>query len=129
MKLTSTNRPFGLTIKFTRRMATPGRCRAKIGAFQGAQRAANLPHVDLDGDPKPCNTQLLFSCESSPAVATFFHKIAQVDPKVRDKRISLPVILPRGKYPFPSRTRKSSPAGPIVLHAKVCGRVGRRRHK
>ena len=40
-----------------------------------------------------------------------------------------PVILPRGKYPFPSRTRKSSPAGPIVLHAKVCGRVGRRRHK
>ena len=40
-----------------------------------------------------------------------------------------PVILPRGKYPFPSRTRKSSPAGPIVLCAKVHGRVGRRRHK
>src|SRR6266480_1746436 len=39
------------------------------------------------------------------------------------------VILPRGIHPFPSRTRKLSPAGPIVLHAKVCGRVGRRRHK
>src|SRR5882762_2087617 len=43
--------------------------------------------------------------------------------------IELSVILPRGFHPFPSRTRKLSPAGPIVLHAKVCGRVGRRRHK
>src|SRR5207249_9449566 len=34
-----------------------------------------------------------------------------------------------GVHPFPSRTRKLSPAGPIVLHAKVCGRVGHRRHK
>src|SRR5947209_10647692 len=41
----------------------------------------------------------------------------------------LSVILPRGFHPFPSRTRKLSPAGPIVLHAKVCGRVGRCRHK
>jgi hypothetical protein len=39
------------------------------------------------------------------------------------------VILPRGFHPFPSRTRKLSPAGPIVLYAKVCGRVGRRRIK
>jgi hypothetical protein len=39
------------------------------------------------------------------------------------------VILPRGFHPFPSRTRKLSPAGPMVLHAKVCGRVGSCRHK
>src|ERR1700720_4392618 len=38
------------------------------------------------------------------------------------KRLNLSVILPRGFHPFPSRTRKLSPAGPIVLHAKVCGR-------
>jgi hypothetical protein len=44
------------------------------------------------------------------------------------KRLNLSVILPRGFHPFPSRTRKLSPAGPIVLHAKVCGRVGRCRH-
>jgi hypothetical protein len=44
------------------------------------------------------------------------------------KRLKLSVILPRGLHPFPSRTRKLSPAGPIVLHAKVCGRVGRCRH-
>src|SRR5260370_1724142 len=41
----------------------------------------------------------------------------------------LSVILPRGFHPFPSRTRKLSPAEPMVLHAKVCGRLGRRRHK
>ena len=41
----------------------------------------------------------------------------------------LSVILPRGFHPFPSRTRKLSPAGPIVLCAKVYGRVGRRRIK
>src|ERR1700688_5010838 len=29
----------------------------------------------------------------------------------------LSVILPRGIHPFPSRTRKLSPAGPMVLHA------------
>jgi hypothetical protein len=44
-------------------------------------------------------------------------------------RPTLSVILPRGIHPFPSRTRKLSPAGPMVLHAKVCGSVGRRRHK
>jgi hypothetical protein len=42
---------------------------------------------------------------------------------------NLAVILPRGFHPFPSRTRKLSPAGPIVLRAKVRGRVGRRRIK
>ena len=44
-------------------------------------------------------------------------------------RLKLSVILPRGFHPFPSRTRKLSPAGPMLLHAKVCGRVGRCRHK
>ena len=39
------------------------------------------------------------------------------------------MILPRGFHPFPSRTRKLSPAGPMVLYAKVCGRLGRRRIK
>jgi hypothetical protein len=46
-----------------------------------------------------------------------------------DSLLKTSVILPRGIHPFPSRTRKLSPAGPIVLHAKVCGRVGRCRHR
>ena len=39
------------------------------------------------------------------------------------------MIIPWGFHPFPSRTRKLSPTGPIVLYAKVCGRVGRCRIK
>ena len=41
------------------------------------------------------------------------------------------VILAWGSHPFPSRTRKLSPTAPMVLHARVCGRVGRRpiKHK
>src|ERR1700760_1525909 len=41
---------------------------------------------------------------------------------------NLPVSLPRGSHPFPSRTRKLSLVGPMVLHAQVCGRLGDRRH-
>src|ERR1700747_726321 len=41
---------------------------------------------------------------------------------------SLPVTIPRGSHPFPSRTRKLSLAGPMVLHEKLCGRLGDRRH-
>src|SRR6476660_1705874 len=35
-------------------------------------------------------------------------------------------MLARGTHPFPSRTRKLSPSAPMVLHARVCGRVGSR---
>ena len=31
-------------------------------------------------------------------------------------------------HPFPSRTRKLSLAGPMVLHGRLCGRLGDRRH-
>lgn len=36
-----------------------------------------------------------------------------------------PVAMSEGPHPIPSRTRKLSPPEPMVLHAKVCGRVGR----
>ncbi len=61
-----------------------------------------------------------------PRLCWGFRRAAQTP---RKRLSSLSVILPRGIHPFPSRTRQLSPAGPIVLHAKVCGRVGRRRHK
>src|SRR5688500_19534808 len=35
-----------------------------------------------------------------------------------------PVVIGEGSHPFPFRTRKLSPLPPMVLHAKVCGRVG-----
>src|SRR5438045_6666748 len=38
-----------------------------------------------------------------------------------------PATIPEGKHPIPSRTRKLSPPGPMVLQGEPCGRVGRRR--
>ncbi len=38
-----------------------------------------------------------------------------------------PAIIPEGQHPIPSRTRKLSPPGPMVLQGRLCGRVGRRR--
>src|SRR5687767_15087579 len=35
------------------------------------------------------------------------------------------VTMSEGPYPIPSRTRKSSPPEPMVLRARVRGRVGR----
>ena len=41
---------------------------------------------------------------------------------------SLPVVIGVGSHPFPFRTRKLSQLPPMVLHGKLCGRVGRCRH-
>jgi hypothetical protein len=49
-----------------------------------------------------------------------------VDPQKRASS-KFPVITPRGSHPFPSRTRKLSLAGPMILHGQLCGNVGRRR--
>src|SRR3954453_14447042 len=46
-------------------------------------------------------------------------------PRVRPARVT--AALARGKYPVPSRTRKSSLSAPMVLQPGGCGRVGRRR--
>ena len=50
--------------------------------------------------------------------------------KSREKhpRTSLPVVIGSGSHPFPFRTRKLSLIPPMVLHGKLCGRVGRCRH-
>ena len=38
---------------------------------------------------------------------------------------SMPVVIGAGSHPFPFRTRKLSLLPPMVLHGKLCGRVGR----
>ena len=40
----------------------------------------------------------------------------------------MPVVIGSGSHPFPFRTRKLSLIPPMVLHGKLCGRVGRCRH-
>src|SRR5437762_1892065 len=42
-----------------------------------------------------------------------------------DPATSMPVVIGAGSHPFPFRTRKLSLLPPMVLHGKLCGRVGR----
>src|SRR5439155_6339644 len=39
--------------------------------------------------------------------------------------IFFPASIPERSHPFPSRTRKLSSPGPMVLQGQPCGRVGR----
>ena len=149
MKLTRTNRPFGLTIKFTRnirrwsfvfsRWSEPGLKRLR--QFSSCQNLGSAKLLMTFGDA-PTNFRScrfaksnLFSCEASSSVLLRMI-FESLQPGLGQRRTAndqrrcydLSVILPRGFHPFPSRTRKLSPAGPMVLHAKVCGSVGRCRH-
>src|SRR5580765_3186784 len=44
---------------------------------------------------------------------------------LRTSSIFFLVATPERSHPFPSRTRKLSSPGPMVLQAQACGRVGR----
>ncbi len=39
------------------------------------------------------------------------------------------VVIAAGPHLFPSRTQQLSPLTPMVLHGRLCGRVGSRRRK
>ncbi len=39
--------------------------------------------------------------------------------RINDRKLNFPVAIPEGVHPFPSRTRKLSPPGPIVLELKL----------
>jgi hypothetical protein len=168
VQLTCTNRPFGLTIKFTRNISRwwfvvgpwsePGPRQRIISALpELGQRGDNDQRLCADGIFESCRFATkqfvipsrseprkrreraeesavpnLFSCEalSSRSFTSLQRAYLANDERPKDERrcYKLSVILPRGFHPFPSRTRKLSPAGPMVLHAKVCGSVGRCRH-
>ena len=121
VQLTSTNRPFGLSIELILRSnfccqrystqalsaidRTPNAIRSCIAKF-----VAPVCHVSFRGETARVYKEM--------AVGKLPPSAASV----------LPVSIPRESHPFPSRTRKLSLVGPMVLHAKVCGRLGNRRH-
>src|SRR5258708_30447298 len=102
------------------------------------RRKADVAWLKSERNNMKVSQPNLFSCE---ALTSRSLKIMALSPSLksaqdfgsrlrrRESASSLSVITPRGFHPFPSRTRELSPAGPMVLHAKVCGRLGRRRHK
>ena len=88
------------------------------------------PKKKLSGPLRPWEKPPARRRSGSKASRSFAHSAQDFGGGLRrpPKRLNLPVTIPRGSHPFPSRTRKLSLAGPMVLHAKVCGRLGDRRH-
>ena len=116
MKLTSTNRPFGLIIKLSQTV------------FEREQTVSCLCLHSEVRLRRTCNaSQILLSHSRAMSQSI------QLDKNVMDPQkhasFKFPVITPRGSHPFPSRTRKLSLAGPMILHGQLCGNVGRRRIK
>jgi hypothetical protein len=111
VELTGPNRPFGLTINLlnTQRSAglqsgTPSR------AFDAALFSTQLKSRKLKVE-RCASGRLTFDFELST-----FRLL-----------LGFPATLPEGSHPFPYRTRKLSPPGPMVLRGQLRGRVGRRR--
>ena len=155
VKLTSTNRPFGLSIELTPRSkysrmlfltslvtpinfvvnqlnsskffwrqiavrvpARPGRNHpGQADAAAGCGQPPAKRHTKIKGEPQILRAEALrISAQGSRRSAPHALKTPQFagDHTARD-------------HPFPSRTRKLSLAGPMVLHGQLCGRLGDRR--
>ena len=150
VKLTSTNRPFGLNIELTPRsntetrflpsLVTPNqfRCILFLKIFW-RQLVVRVP--DRPGRNHPGQIQM-----SRPTAGNHPPSATQVQRR-RSACIKIGISAqgPPGNkagtlktskfagdhtardHPFPSRTRKLSLAGPMVLHGQLCGRLGDRR--
>src|SRR5207248_4222966 len=59
-------------------------------------------------------------------VDTKFFRVARQYSRLHSSSYKFWVTTARGTHPFPSRTRKLSLSAPMVLHARVCGRLGSR---
>ena len=129
VKLTSTNRPFGLIIKLSQTV------------FEKAcSKVLQPPKLDCTPlFPKYVRPRVELV---SPALKTSAvppdGRRAEICCRSRDRRPLTPVcvvrespiflvVISRGSHPFPSRTRKLSLAEPMILHGQLCGNVGRRR--
>ena len=102
--------------------------------------------MELTGTNKPCGLAILLSCWSSISccgTADFRTVQGRLQARIRERSalkvhllkvqlslffyIKFSVVLAKGSHPFPFRTRKLSLSAPMVLHGRLCGRVGRRR--
>jgi hypothetical protein len=102
VELTSTNRSFGLIIKLSH--AVMRELEVVLVLYEQTQYVRQ-------------RAELVCQPISVVSGAAFFGGAVKFQPIVhRTLGIKFPVIIPRGSHPFPSRTRKLSLAGPMVLH-------------
>src|SRR6202040_1067925 len=103
-KLTSTNRPFGLIIKLSQTVF-------------GKEQSQKCTVRSISS--RTCNASQI--CCHARCVSSVINRISAASKKFL-------VVIPRGSHPFPSRTRKLSLAGPMILHGQLCGNVGHRQN-
>ena len=143
MELTRTNRSGGLTTYISRRERSRARDRrhaASHAAVRGAPgegpgRHAQSSSTHSDACPRARRmghaetvTIILVRrtrhCHRAPAACSAPLETAGLGPAGLRTSFFLATI-PERSHPFPSRTRKLSSPGPMVLQGQPCGRVGR----
>jgi hypothetical protein len=77
--------------------------------------------------PTRAETARTAACENRGRSSVNEHDSGSTNELVAQDTKRFPAAIPEGPHPIPSRTRKLSPPGPMVLQGKLCGRVGRRR--
>ena len=92
-------------------------------ADRSQEFTSTLPAQRAPRTSMPVHRALSLVLQLVGCARQIFNASRPVFPRVVDK---FWVILAKGSHPFPSRIRKLSPSAPMVLHARVCGRVGRR---
>ena len=143
MELTRTNRSGGLTTYISRRRARarrPGRARKSSAcanantshhACAGGSPGEGQSHHPSSPVPRRLvclglrNVDDQFTREQSPLTRATTGPPDTMPAGLRTSSIFFLVATPKRSHPFPSRTRKLSSSGPMVLQAQVCGRVGR----
>src|SRR5258708_15970626 len=67
------------------------------------------------------------TCNASQLLLSHSRSFARDELRNPFASFEFPVVIPRGSHPFPSRTRKLSLAGPMILHAQLSRNVSQRR--
>ena len=101
MELTDTNKPCGLTISFINSVKP-----CYFSCQDTGDRKQN--RMTLTCSIKNCRRQQIVLYPGSCILVPDFS-----------------VAIARRSHPFPFRTRKLSSSAPMVLHGRLCGRVGR----
>ena len=128
MKLTGTNRSCGLTTYFP-----PPRANARRGG------AIQCTHAGVRGAPGDRSSRHIHARALIPLMRLVFasrtintihqnRDLTELDTHPAVLHTSFLFFLaaiPKRSHPFPSRTRKLSSSGPMVLQGQPCGRVGR----
>ena len=136
MELTRTNRSGGLTTYISRRRGlrpVDRRHAATHAAVRGAPGEVQVVTHNRTHSFDVCREFVEGHCRYDHHLAHRARAVTGHCPEplaTRQPGFALRFFLatiPERSHPFPSRTRKLSSPGPMVLQGRPCGRVGRRR--